>query len=32
LSRDYEFLAETEEALIYLGMVRLVLRRLAQTS
>jgi putative transposase len=30
LSRDYEFLAETEEALIYLGMVRLMLRRLAK--
>jgi putative transposase len=32
LSRDYEFLAKTQEALIYLGMVRLMLRRLAKTS
>jgi hypothetical protein len=31
LSKDYEFLPETEEAFIYLGMVRLMLRRLAQT-
>lgn len=29
LSKDYEFLPETEEAFIYLGMVRLMLRRLA---
>ena len=32
LSKDYEFLPETEEAFIYLGMVRLMLRRLAKTS
>jgi hypothetical protein len=32
LSKDYEFLPETEEALIYLGMVRLMLRRLTKTS
>jgi putative transposase len=31
LSKDYEFLPETEEAFIYLGMVRLMLRRLAKT-
>jgi putative transposase len=30
LSKDYEFLPETEEALIYLGMERLMLRRLAK--
>jgi putative transposase len=30
-SKDYEFLPETEEAFIYLGMVRLMLRRLAKT-
>ena len=29
-SKDYEFLPATEEALIYLGMVRLMLRRLAK--
>jgi putative transposase len=32
LSKDYQFLPETEEAFIYLGMVRLMLRRLAKTS
>jgi hypothetical protein len=32
LSRGYEFLPETEEAFIYLGMVRLTVRRLAQAS
>ena len=31
LSKDYEFQPETEEAFIYLGMVRLMLRRLAKT-
>jgi putative transposase len=31
LSKDYEFLPETEEAFIYVGMVRLMLRRLART-
>ena len=30
--RDYEFLPETEEAFIYLGMVRLMLRRLAKSG
>jgi putative transposase len=30
LSKDYEFLPETEEAFIYVGMVRLMLRRLAK--
>jgi putative transposase len=29
LSKDYEYLAETSEALIYAAMVRLMLRRLA---
>ena len=29
MSRDYEFLAETTEALIYVAMIRLMLRRLA---
>ena len=32
LSKDYEFLPETEEAFIYLGMMRLMLRRLAKAS
>ena len=32
LSRDYEFLPETEEAFIYGGMVRLMLRRLSKAS
>jgi transposase len=30
MSRDYEFLARTTEALIYVTMIRLMLRRLAQ--
>jgi transposase len=30
MSRDYEFLAETTEALIYVTMIRLMLRRLAK--
>jgi putative transposase len=30
MSRDYEFLAETTEALIYVAMIRLMLRRLAK--
>jgi putative transposase len=30
MSRDYEFLAHTTEALIYVTMIRLMLRRLAQ--
>ncbi len=30
MSRDYEFLAQTTEALIYVTMIRLMLRRLAQ--
>jgi putative transposase len=30
LSRDYEFLAETTEALVYLSMIRLMLKRLAK--
>lgn len=30
LSKDYEFLPETSEAMIYLAMIRLMLRRLAQ--
>jgi putative transposase len=29
LAKDYEALPETEEAFIYLGMIRLILRRLA---
>jgi transposase len=29
LAKDYEFLPETEEAWVYIGMVRLLLRRLA---
>jgi hypothetical protein len=32
LSKDHEFLRETEEAFIYLGMIRLMLRRLAKTA
>jgi putative transposase len=30
MSRDYEFLCETTEALIYVAMTRLMLRRLAK--
>jgi len=30
MSRDYEFLAETTEALIYVAMIRLIVRRLAK--
>jgi putative transposase len=30
MSRDYEFLAQTTEALIYVTMIRLMLRRLAK--
>ncbi len=30
MSRDYEFLAETTEALVYLSMIRLMLKRLAK--
>ena len=30
LSRDYEFLAESTEALLYVAMIRLMLRRLAR--
>ena len=29
LSKDYEFLPESEEAWVYMGMVRLMLKRLA---
>jgi len=32
MSRDYEFLAQTTEALIYLTMIRVMLRRLAQRA
>jgi putative transposase len=32
MSRDYEFLSETTEALIYLAMIRLMLRRLANAG
>jgi putative transposase len=32
MSRDYEFLSETTEALIYVAMIRLMLRRLAITG
>jgi putative transposase len=32
LSKDYEALPETDEALIYLGMIRLMLRRLAKAT
>ena len=31
MSRDYEVLAETTEALVYVAMIRLMLRRLAKT-
>ena len=30
MSRDYEFLPETSEALIYVTMIRLMLKRLAK--
>jgi len=30
MSRDYEFLCETTEALIYVAMIRLMLRRLTK--
>jgi putative transposase len=30
MSRDYEFLAETTEAFVYLSMIRLMLKRLAK--
>jgi hypothetical protein len=30
MSRDYEFLAQTTEVLIYVAMIRLMLRRLAK--
>ncbi len=32
LAKDYEFLPETEEAFVYAGMVRLMLRRLAKVT
>jgi putative transposase len=32
MSRDYEFLSETTEALIYVAMIRLMLRRLANAD
>ena len=32
MSRDYEFLSETTEALIYVAMTRLMLRRLAKAA
>jgi putative transposase len=32
MSRDYEFLAETTEALIYVCMVRLMVKRLANEA
>ena len=30
MSRDYEFLAQTTQALVYLSMIRLMLKRLAK--
>jgi hypothetical protein len=30
MSRDYEFLAQTTEALVYVSMIRLMLKRLAK--
>jgi transposase len=30
ISRDYEFLAQTTEALLYVAMIRLMVRRLAK--
>ena len=32
MSRDYEFLAETTEALVYVCMIRLMLKRLAKRA
>ena len=32
MSRDYEFLAQTTEALVYVAMIRLMLRRLANAG
>ena len=32
MSRDYEFLAETTEALVYVCMIRLMVKRLAKGS
>ena len=32
MSRDYEFLAETTEALLYVCMIRLMLKRLAKRA
>jgi putative transposase len=32
MSRDYEFLAETTEVLVYVAMIRLMLRRLAKAA
>jgi putative transposase len=32
MSKDYEFLPETEEAFVYVGMVRLMLRRLVHPA
>ncbi len=32
MSRDYEFLAQTTEALIYVAMIRLMVRRLAKEA
>jgi hypothetical protein len=32
MSKDYEFLPETEEAFVYIGMVRLMLRRLVNPA
>ena len=30
--RDYEFLAQTTEALVYVAMIRLIVRRLAKEA
>ena len=32
LSKDYEFLPETEEAFVYAAMIRLMIRRLASPT
>ena len=32
MSRDYEFLAQTTEALVYVAMIRLMVRRLAKEA